>query len=222
MPIKPKSKPTKVLMVPDYRDANGLWARRTMCTEGDFYVQRATRALSLWESIRRRIAGEGSYEGVRCLFKGFQEFAEWCQTQPGYGAVDSKGQSYELDKDILHPGRRCYSEETCRFVPRYENGMFVTSGKLRGPWPIGVFLNKPRGKFQARGSINGESVYLGIFKTADVAHVAWQKNKAARLRVIYEEYSKDPYSTREVLNAIALRILALDNDILYGKETVSL
>jgi hypothetical protein len=54
-----------------------------------------------------------------------------------------------LDKDIIVPGSKLYSPETCAFVLN-ETNLFVTvNDACRGDYPIGVCLCKPTGKYQA-------------------------------------------------------------------------
>ena len=56
----------------------------------------------------------------------------------------------ELDKDILIPGNKIYSPETCRFVPGYINNLLTNSGAIRGELPCGVVAQKP----SSHGQIN--------------------------------------------------------------------
>lgn len=55
---------------------------------------------------------------------------------------------FQLDKDILFPGNKVYSPETCRFVPQYLNSLLTDRGAARGEYPLGVMALKP-------GSIQG-------------------------------------------------------------------
>lgn len=56
-------------------------------------------------------------------WKCFQTFANDIQTIPGYAEYKADPTGYQLDKDILVPGNRCYSKETCMFVPVSVNSL---------------------------------------------------------------------------------------------------
>jgi hypothetical protein len=84
-----------------------------------------------------------------------------------------------LDKDIIVPGSKLYSPETCAFVLQATN-LFVTArDACRGDCPIGVSLFKPTGKYQARcgNPFSEEQEHLGYFSTPGDAHEAWRKRK---------------------------------------------
>ena len=84
-----------------------------------------------------------------------------------------------LDKDIIVPGNKLYSPETCAFVLN-ETNLFVTARDAsRGDYPIGVHLHKPTGKYQARcnNPFTGKRENLGYFSTPEEAHEAWRKRK---------------------------------------------
>lgn len=77
----------------------------------------------------------------------FQTFAEWFYKNYLDG--------YELDKDILIKGNKVYGPDTCCFVPKQINYLFVKSNKIRGKYPIGVHYCKYRNKYFGRVSIDG-------------------------------------------------------------------
>ena len=93
------------------------------------------------------------------------------------GATRLGGKS--LDKDIIAPGSKLYSPETCAFVLKATNNFVTASDASRGAYPIGVSLHKPTGKYQARcrNPFSGEQEYLGLFSTPEEAHEAWRKRK---------------------------------------------
>ena len=53
-----------------------------------------------------------------------------------------------LDKDIIVPGNRLYSPETCAFVTNATNSFVTASDASRGDYPIGVDLHKRAGKYR--------------------------------------------------------------------------
>ena len=56
-----------------------------------------------------------------------------------------------LDKDILIPGNKVYSPDTCSFVPAYINSLLTDAGAIRGELPLGVRAVKSKLK---NGQIN--------------------------------------------------------------------
>ena len=98
-------------------------------------------------------------------------FKEWMEQQ------DWEGKS--LDKDIISPGSKLYSPETCAFVLQATNKLVAASDARRGDYPIGVNLCKRTGKYQARcrNPFTGEQEHLGYFSTQEEAHEAWRKRK---------------------------------------------
>lgn len=87
-----------------------------------------------------------------------------------------------LDKDIIEPGNKKYSPETCAFVSREVNNLLLDCPDQRGLYPRGVYLYK--GRFRARLSQGGQPVGLGSFKTPEEAEVAYVKAKAAHIREV--------------------------------------
>ena len=84
-----------------------------------------------------------------------------------------------LDKDIIVPGNKLYSPETCTFVLPATNSFVIARDASRGAYPIGVHLFKPTGKYRANcgNPFTGKQEYLGLFSTPEEAHEAWRKRK---------------------------------------------
>ena len=84
-----------------------------------------------------------------------------------------------LDKDIIAPGSKLYSPNTCAFVLKATNLFVIASDAIRGDYPIGVCLDKHRDKYRAqcRNPFTGEQENLGRFSTPEEAHEAWRKRK---------------------------------------------
>ena len=84
-----------------------------------------------------------------------------------------------LDKDIIAPGSKLYSPDTCAFVLQVTN-LFVTAiDACRGDYPVGVHLVKPTGKYRAKchNPFTGKNENLGYFSIPEDAHEAWRKRK---------------------------------------------
>lgn len=59
------------------------------------------------------------------------------------------------------------------------NSFTTDRGNDRGKWLIGVYWNKPTGKFQAscRNPFSGKQENLGLFTCEQEAHSTWLKRK---------------------------------------------
>ena len=137
----------------------------------------------------------------------FSNFKLWMSAQNWEGC--------QLDKDLISPGSKIYSAETCAFVPSWVNMLFA--GKLKGSLPIGV--KKVRGDrvkpYQAR---LGET-YLGYFVSPVEAHRAWQLAKADYLKEAAKRYSSELNFDTRIFNAIISREKKLREEFALGLET---
>ena len=98
-------------------------------------------------------------------------FKKWMEQQDWHGKC--------LDKDIVVPGNKLYSPETCAFVLPTTNTFVVARDACRGDYPIGVDLYKPTGKYRAQcgNPFTGKVEHLGYFSTPEEAHEVWRKRK---------------------------------------------
>lgn len=107
----------------------------------------------------------------------FSTFKGWMEKQ------DWKGN--QLDKDLLLPGNKLYSPETCVFVSKLVNSFLTDSKASRGKYMIGATWHKATSKFQ--GSCNNpftkRQEHLGLFNSELEAHEAWLNRK---LELAYE------------------------------------
>jgi len=105
----------------------------------------------------------------------FSNFRLWMERQ------DWKDK--HLDKDILFPGNKIYSPETCVFVDQKVNIFLIERNASRGDYMIGVCWRKDCSKFQAWCNINGKQKHLGYFNSELEAHKAWL---AFKLKLAYK------------------------------------
>ena len=98
-------------------------------------------------------------------------FKKWMEQQDWHGKC--------LDKDIISPGSKLYSPDTCAFVLPATNLFVTASDASRGDYPIGVCLFKPTGKYKAQcnNPFTGKQEHLGLFSTPEEAHEVWRKRK---------------------------------------------
>jgi len=135
-----------------------------------------------WKEMLRRAycpkfhARFPTYIGVTVCeeWHSFMAFRAWMETQDWQGK--------HLDKDIIAPGNRTYSPDTCAFVPQALNSLLVDCAAARGEWPIGVYWDKHAKKLRAKIRIAGRRKYLGQFTCPHEAHMAWRKAKVRIVR----------------------------------------
>ena len=132
-----------------------------------------------WKEMLRRCYSEKSlernpsYTGASVCNEWLyaSEFKKWMEQQ------DWQGKS--LDKDIIAPGNKLYSPQTCAFVLKATNNFVIARDARRGDYPIGVSLFKRTGKYQVHcgNPFTRNPEYLGCFSTPEEAHEAWRKRK---------------------------------------------
>lgn len=101
----------------------------------------------------------------------FMAFRAWMISQDWNGK--------HLDKDLLVPGNKLYSPDTCIFLPHKINAFLIASKKRKGDWPTGVTFNKEFGRFVAmcHSPITKKNEFLGKFSCPNQAHEAWRAKK---------------------------------------------
>ena len=135
-----------------------------------------------WKDMLKRAyspayrARQPTYIGVTVCeeWHSFMAFRAWMETQEWEGK--------QLDKDIIAPGNKVYSPDTCVFVPQALNSLLTDHAAARGKWPIGVCWNKQTRNFRAQITIAGRKKYLGLFTCPHEAHMAWRKAKVRIVR----------------------------------------
>lgn len=133
----------------------------------------------LWRNMLKRCydlkakAAMPTYAGctVSAEWLVFSCFQTWAQQQPK--------ESKSLDKDLLFPGNKLYSSETCVFVPEGLNNFLLDCSASRGPYPLGVVWHKVANKYRARCRDPFTKTYehLGYFTCPQEAHLAWKARK---------------------------------------------
>ncbi|MGM0807498.1 MAG: hypothetical protein ACQET8_22595 [Bacillota bacterium] len=95
--------------------------------------RKLTPAYESWTRMFLRSYGlkgkEPEYTGVTVdpRWHCFQDYADWYEEN----FYQIEGERMDLDKDIMIPGSKVYSPETCVFVPMRLNLQFRNSGKKR-------------------------------------------------------------------------------------------
>ena len=123
-------------------------------------------------------------------FKSLTYFLDWAKQQVGHNSRDGEGRKFNLDKDILIKGNKVYSEDTCCFVPREINVLFVSSRATRGANPVGVYYDKVRENYQAYVRVNGKKCALGRYTTSEEAFYAYKKAKEAHIKDVANKWKE--------------------------------
>ena len=138
----------------------------------------------IWSGIIRRnydnnvIYKQNSYGDciIDKRWYNFQVFAEWFENNYIEG--------FHLDKDILIKGNKIYGPETCCFVPKEINTLFVLCKSKRNNLPIGV--SKHGNKYRAMLGIFGNKIILGDFLTIDEAFKKYKITKENYIKEVAE------------------------------------
>lgn len=122
----------------------------------------------------------------------FSNFKRWMEKQ------DWKGK--QLDKDIIIPNNKVYSPQTCVFVNHRVNKLLLDSGKSRGVYKQGVYIQN--GKFIARcNNGTGGSNFLGHFPTEAQAYEAYVTYKHTLILQVANEQEDERVKNGLLLHA---------------------
>lgn len=169
----------------DFKDRNGKWVLRTR--QNEEFIQ--TRLGRLHNNVTQRAKKQGSYQAIHNTYEGVtiselfqdaQKFCDWVVEQPGWGL------GYSLDKDLLIPGNREYSETSCVFLPNCIN---VTIQKSRKNGTLGAYKSsRYDSRWFSKADTIGGLVYLGTFPTAESASEAYVEFKELYVKTLAEKY----------------------------------
>ena len=152
-----------------------------------------TKCYTTWQNMLQRCYDddfkkrEPTYQGCEVCteWHDFQVFAHWYNDN--YYQIEDEVMN--LDKDILVKGNKIYSPETCVFVSKNINSLFVKRNKSRGDLPIGVYYNKQKGKYMSRCSFGyGENIYLGVYSTKEEAFRVYKQYKEKIIKEVIDSY----------------------------------
>ena len=160
------------------------------------YSRKDRKVYKLWCSVLDRCYNKKSfvklptYQDVTVCdeWLNFQNFAAWCESQKFFSVKDDKGNSYQLDKDILFKVNKVYSPESCGFVPSEINILFTLTGAKRGQYPVGITFDKSSNKFKASLNIDGKLKNLGRFKNSEDAFLAYKCAKEWRIKQLANKW----------------------------------
>ena len=137
-----------------------------------------------WKTMLERCyANNGkhpAYYGICTVcdeWQNYQIFADWFEEH----YYEVKGRLH-LDKDILVPGNKVYSPETCVLIPQRINMLFMNMGNAAG-LPNGI-----RQTSAGRYSSLFQGISLGTYDTLEEAFSVYAKEKECVIKQIANEY----------------------------------
>ena len=169
------------------------------CGDEIVYVNgKHTVEYELWAGVLQRCYSEKDKEKYSAYkdctasdnFKYLPYFKEWCNKQIGFG-----NEGWQLDKDILVKGNKIYSEDTCCFVPREVNNLFIKRYINRGAYPIGVSYHKSSRQFASAISTDGLQRSLGLFNNQEEAFLVYKEAKELHIKKVADKW-KDQIDPR--------------------------
>ena len=134
---------------------------------------------AVWTDMLKRCYSKKSLES-RPSYIGTSVCSEWLSATAFKKWMEQQDWSGKcLDKDIIVPGSKLYSPETCAFVLTATNSFVLARDACRGDYPIGVDFHKPAGKYRAQcnNPFTGKIEHLRLFLTPEEAHESWRKRK---------------------------------------------
>lgn len=192
--------------------------RKTVCP---FYAR--------WKHLLDRVYGEKTLveyptfrnNSVCEEWLYLSKFKMWMETQRWEGV------KIHLDKDILVPGNRLYSPDTCAFIPEYLNNLFHVKASGRGEFPLGVSLRTNPKNFihtkpyftQCTMKGASDKVASSYSGSPEEAHRKWQQFKIIHIDNVIARYREEYCYRSDVENSVLLRKTKLMEDLKYDRET---
>ena len=156
--------------------------REEVTKDGGKRVQKTVfrcKYYTAWESMLRRCYSKKYLESYQSYI-GTSVCSEWLSATAFKKWMEQQDWSGKcLDKDIIVPGSKLYSPDTCAFVLDATNKFVIARDASRGDYPVGVHLHKLTGKYGAKcgNHFTGKNEHLGLFLTTEEAHESWRKRK---------------------------------------------
>lgn len=163
-------------------------------------------AYSVWENMLKRCYDpavakrQPAYIGCTVCeeWHSFMSFRAWLTQHPDW-------QNRQVDKDILYPGNKMYSPDTCLLVPAHVNTLFTQGGNRQAAntgLPMGVH---PQGKrYLARLSAGGKWLHIGSYPTIAEAHAAYRSAKLDYALCVAMDYLDEPRLFDAIIDNAAL------------------
>lgn len=165
------------------------------------YGVKQEKSYIVWHNLLQRTLNDSrkqnlpTYEDCKLCdeWKDYATFKEWY-----YNPINGYREGYQLDKDLLVPGNKTYSPDTCCFLPKYINTFFrerIKTDRL----PKGVKKNGNR--YQARFMKKGK-MFLFKGETPKEAFTKYKEAKEQYIKEMASEYYSRGEITEKVYNAL--------------------
>lgn len=144
---------------------------------------------SIWRQMLSRCYNKDNPKYHRYGGRGYYVCEEWHNYQNYYEWYkENYIEGFQVDKDLTSPESKCYSPETCSFVPYHINTMLTSNVARRGKYPVGV-AHYPSSKknnlivqiCQKRDGIKTNKV-LGYFSDVVEAFETYKEAKEEQIR----------------------------------------
>jgi hypothetical protein len=149
----------------------------------DLYFESESESYKIWMGIIKRCGDVKHPTYIDCKiceeWKVYSNFKKWFDKRHIEG--------FHLDKDILVKGNKVYSPNTCCFVPREINNLFIKCQNTRGEYPIGVKKCTNRKGFSAT-IYKGKKEYVGYFSTPIDAFNAYKEAKENWIKQVADKW----------------------------------
>jgi hypothetical protein len=149
-------------------------------------TRKRCKIYSTWNSMLRRCYAE-EYQARKPTYKGCTVAPEWHRFSNFKAWHDQQNytEGLQLDKDIIYPGNKVYSPETCVYVTNKLNNFLARkNGKyLAGAWKHPY--NEGTKMFQSGIKIDGKRTSLGYYQTPEEAHEVYVQ---AKIKYIQDYY----------------------------------
>ena len=145
---------------------------------------------SKWTRMLLRCYGSNDVAYKDCTvseeWHHFSAFKSWMEKQSWEGK--------QLDKDILVPGNKVYTEDCCLFVTHELNTLMHKNETRRGEFPMGVSSHPSTDKYVARINKWGKGHYLGSFDLVEEASTVYNEHKREHLLEVIDAITEDDTS----------------------------
>ncbi len=130
----------------------------------------------VWASMIGRVHGMVSEKTPRFGYEETIVCEEWSKFSTFKKWMETKDwKNMELDKDLIYPGNKTYSPQTCTFITKQLNRAITKKKRNKSIYKQGVSCAGI--KYQAEINMHSKRKRLGSFRTEDEAHLAYSKEK---------------------------------------------
>lgn len=151
------------------------------------------RARVKWKDMMTRCYGpKSNYNSYKCCevspeWHDFKVFLDWYRSK----VINDKYLDYHLDKDLMKPNSKLYSEDTCLLLPRKINNLLYQVKKKDKGTCVGVWKTST-GCFQAyTNDENSKRINLGEYRTEDEAFNVFKLKKEEVINKVVLQYKDE-------------------------------